>query len=90
MHHFTPRFADELELQVGERVEVLQSPDGGWSEGSLLSLLLLLLLLLIFSWLLFSQVISLGRIDSRTGWFPNSHTQPMVTPKVRQIFIVSL
>jgi hypothetical protein len=46
MHHFTPRFADELELQVGERVEVLQSPDGGWSEGSLLSLLLLLLLLL--------------------------------------------
>ena len=54
-HPFIARFADELSLETGEVVEVLQSPDGGWSEG---------------------------RMEERTGWFPNNHVS-LITPLVR-------
>jgi hypothetical protein len=33
MFPFEARYADELSLVQGELVEVLQTPDGGWSEG---------------------------------------------------------
>ena len=32
-HAFEARYADELSIDVGDIVEVLQCPDGGWSEG---------------------------------------------------------
>ena len=34
-HAFTARYQDELTVEVGDEIELLQQPDGGWFEGRL-------------------------------------------------------